>query len=243
MKMADLWGIGVTIASLPKPLGGAAMLVTVNHVGLCFLKGGGGGWKDSPSPHLSAGRSLVEGAVGGSSCPLALSKLSWSTFGGFGGGGGACTAGGGGGGYRGGDAALPDDITADGQNGVSFIHPMGEIFLQPLAAMEGHGECEIKVRLNCSHCKTQSCKREEDTHRVLCLCDDDEFLASDDVTCISAITPQSPVPQGQLSTSLILAVVVAIIVSGVALICSGVILSKRLLQLCAQSVPSTFHRL
>lgn len=33
----------------------------------------------------------------------------------------------------GGDAALTDEITADGQNGVSFIHPMGEIFLQPLA--------------------------------------------------------------------------------------------------------------
>lgn len=33
----------------------------------------------------------------------------------------------------GGDAALSDDITADGQNGVSFVHPMGEIFLQPLA--------------------------------------------------------------------------------------------------------------
>ena len=33
----------------------------------------------------------------------------------------------------GGDAALTDGITADGQNGVSFIHPMGEIFLQPLA--------------------------------------------------------------------------------------------------------------
>ena len=66
-----------------------------------YHKGGGGGWKDNPSPHLRAGKSLVEGAEGGSSCSLALSKLSWSTFGGFGGGGGACTAGGGGGGYRG----------------------------------------------------------------------------------------------------------------------------------------------
>lgn len=66
-----------------------------------FPEGGGGGWKDSPSPYLRAGKSLVEGAEGGSSCPLAQSKLSWSTFGGFGGGGGACTAGGGGGGYRG----------------------------------------------------------------------------------------------------------------------------------------------
>ncbi|XP_069008390.1 tyrosine-protein kinase receptor [Embiotoca jacksoni] len=187
--------------------------------------GGGGGWNDTPSPHLRAGKSLVEGAEGGSSCPLALSKLSWSTFGGFGGGGGACTAGGGGGGYRGGDAALTDEITADGQNGVSFIHPMGEIFLQPLAAMESHGECEIKVQLNCSHCQTQSCKREEDTHLVLCLCDDDEVLASDNVTCIGAVAvPRGFDPQGQMSTSLILAVVVSTIASGIALVCTGVIL-------------------
>ncbi|RVE57277.1 hypothetical protein OJAV_G00214530 [Oryzias javanicus] len=183
--------------------------------------GGGGGWKDNPSPHLTAGKSLMEGAVGGSSCPLALSKLSWSTFGGFGGGGGACTAGGGGGGYRGGDSALTDDITADGQNGVSFIHPLGEIFLQPLAAMEGHGECEIKVQLNCSHCKTQSCKREEESHFILCVCDDEEFLASDNVTCISAAAAPPP---GEMSTSLVLAVVVSTIASGVALVCTGIIL-------------------
>lgn len=135
---------------------------------VCVLEGGGGGWKDSQSSHLKAGKSLAEGAEGGSSCSLALSKLSWSTFGGFGGGGGACTAGGGGGGYRGnvchplttshsehcgvltlgcdtddphflagGDAALKDEITSDGQNGISFIHPMGEIFLQPLAGETG----------------------------------------------------------------------------------------------------------
>ncbi|XP_062253178.1 tyrosine-protein kinase receptor [Platichthys flesus] len=187
--------------------------------------GGGGGWKDDPSPNVRAGKSLVEGAEGGSSCPLALSKLSWSTFGGFGGGGGACTAGGGGGGYRGGDAALTDEITADGQNGVSFIHPMGEIFLQPLAAMESHGECEIKVQLNCSHCQTQSCKRDEDTHLILCLCDEDEVLATDNVTCVGTVAaPQGPAPQGQMSTLLILAVVVSTVASGVALICASVIL-------------------
>ncbi|XP_060918378.1 tyrosine-protein kinase receptor isoform X2 [Labrus mixtus] len=186
--------------------------------------GGGGGWKDSPSANLRAGKSLVEGAEGGSSCPLALSKLSWSTYGGFGGGGGACTAGGGGGGYRGGDAAVTDEITADGQNGISFIHPTGEIFLQPLAAMESHGECEIKVQLNCSHCQTQSCKRDEDTHLVLCLCEDDEVLASDNVTCIRTVGSQGLAPQGQLSSSLILAVVVSTIASGIALICAGVIL-------------------
>uniref|UniRef100_A0A4W6FED9 Tyrosine-protein kinase receptor n=1 Tax=Lates calcarifer TaxID=8187 RepID=A0A4W6FED9_LATCA len=188
--------------------------------------GGGGGWKDSPSPHLRAGRSLVEGAEGGSSCPLALSKLGWSTYGGFGGGGGACTAGGGGGGYRG------NNSSSDGQNGVSFIHPMGEIFLQPLAAMESHGECEIKVQLNCSHCQTQSCKRDEDTHLILCLCEEDEVLASDNVTCIGTVgnlltntllislpaAPQGPAPQGPMSTSLILAVVVSTI-----LVCPSVL--------------------
>ncbi|KAM3594678.1 uncharacterized protein V6R79_012048 [Siganus canaliculatus] len=186
--------------------------------------GGGGGWKDNPSAHVRAGKSLVEGAVGGSSCPVAVSKLSWSTFGGFGGGGGACTAGGGGGGYRGGDAALADEITVDGQNGVSFIHPTGEIFLLPLAAMESHGECEIKVQLNCSHCHSQSCKRDEDTHLILCLCDDDEVLASDNVTCVGATVPSEPPLQGQMSTSLILAVVVSTVVSGMALICASIIL-------------------
>lgn len=34
---------------------------------------------------------------------------------------------------------MTDDITADGQNGISFIHPMGEIFLQPLAGETERG--------------------------------------------------------------------------------------------------------
>lgn len=46
-----------------------------------------------------------------------------------------------------------------------------------------------------------------------------------------------------MSTSLILAIVVSTVVSGIALICAGVILSKRLFQFCVQSVPTTFHRL
>ncbi|XP_068194424.1 tyrosine-protein kinase receptor [Antennarius striatus] len=186
--------------------------------------GGGGGWKDTPSLHLRAGKSLVEGSEGGSSCPLALSKLNWSTYGGFGGGGGACTAGGGGGGYRGGDAAETDEMTADGQNGISFVHPMGEIFLQPLAAMESHGECEIKVQLNCNHCQMQSCKRDEDTQLILCLCDDDEILATDNVTCIRAVGPRDLSPQSQLSSSLILAVTVSTIASSITLIFASIIL-------------------
>uniref|UniRef100_A0A674P7K2 Tyrosine-protein kinase receptor n=1 Tax=Takifugu rubripes TaxID=31033 RepID=A0A674P7K2_TAKRU len=184
--------------------------------------GGGGGWKDSPSPQPSAGKPLLEGAEGGFSCPLAQSKLKWSTFGGFGGGGGACTAGGGGGGYRGGDAAPTDEMTADGQNGVSFIHPMGEMYLQPLAAMESHGECEIKVELNCSHCQSNSCEPDEDTHRIICLCEDDEVLTNDNVTWLP--------PQDQISTPLILTVVISTVASGIVLLCTGVILSKRIVQ-------------
>ncbi|KAI1895657.1 hypothetical protein AGOR_G00108480 [Albula goreensis] len=201
--------------------------------------GGGGGWSDQASA-LWAGRSLLEGGEGGSSCPQALSRLGWATYGGFGGGGGACTAGGGGGGYRGGDAADTDELTADGQAGISFVHPTGEIFLQPLAAMESHGEAEIKVQLNCTHCQTQSCERDEDTKVILCLCHNGEILAGDNVTCTA---PRGPAPEGQLSLPLILAVVASTLVTGIVLTCASLMLSKRFFQFCVNSVPSTFHRL
>uniref|UniRef100_A0A4W3K6X4 Tyrosine-protein kinase receptor n=1 Tax=Callorhinchus milii TaxID=7868 RepID=A0A4W3K6X4_CALMI len=141
--------------------------------------GGGGGWNDVTKLPW-AGKSLTEGAEGGSACPQALEKLYWATHGGFGGGGGACTAGGGGGGYRGrlvhtcsgvphprvphlriaacpcsripvsprfrvpmflwfcvnlsgGDAAEVDELMADGLDGISFINPVGEIYIHPLA--------------------------------------------------------------------------------------------------------------
>lgn len=61
----------------------------------------------------------------------------------------------------GGDAALTDEMTADGQNGVSFIHPVGEIYLPPLAGEWGVGKAhsrmdseqkadERNVRIECS---------------------------------------------------------------------------------------------
>ncbi|KAL2099099.1 hypothetical protein ACEWY4_005579 [Coilia grayii] len=210
------------------------------HNGRTGAAGGGGGWRDMVT-QLWAGRSLVEGAEGGSSCRRAQDRLKWDTFGGFGGGGGACTAGGGGGGYRGGDAAQFDDLTADGQDGVSYVHPFGEIFLHPLAAMESHGEVEIEVHRNCSHCQTQSCMRDEDTRLIHCLCHNDEVLAPDNVSCI--VSPPGPVPDGHPSISLILAVVASTVVTGIVLTCASLTLSKRLFQFCVNSVPSTFHRL
>ncbi|KAI5102224.1 leukocyte tyrosine kinase receptor isoform X1, partial [Silurus meridionalis] len=195
--------------------------------------GGGGGWKASTT-HLWAGKSLFEGAEGGSPCPQALSKLGWATFGGFGGGGGSCTAGGGGGGYRGGDVSQADDLTADGQDGISFVHPSAELFLQPLAVMESHGEAVIEVHLNCSHCQSQSCKRDKDIRFIICLCHNDENLAPDNVSCIvwmiyyqlshfscsiSAETQGSMVT-GHPSLSLVVAVVASAVVTGVVLTCA-----------------------
>uniref|UniRef100_A0A8D2KXH8 receptor protein-tyrosine kinase n=1 Tax=Varanus komodoensis TaxID=61221 RepID=A0A8D2KXH8_VARKO len=145
--------------------------------------GGGGGWDDT-TQFPWTGRSLLEGGEGGAACHQALEKLQWATSGGFGGGGGACTSGGGGGGYKGGDASKKDDLTADGRHGVSFVNPVGEIFLSPLAVMESHGEVVIEVYLNCNHCQSGICKQNPDTHLPTCICAVGAILASDNVSCV-----------------------------------------------------------
>lgn len=91
-----------------------------------------GGWT-SRAPSPQAGRSPGEGAEGGEGCAEAWAALRWAAEGGFGGGGGACAAGGGSGGYRGGDTSESDLLWADGEDGISFVHPSGELYLQPLA--------------------------------------------------------------------------------------------------------------
>ncbi|XP_042705468.1 leukocyte tyrosine kinase receptor isoform X11 [Chrysemys picta bellii] len=179
--------------------------------------GGGGGWEDT-TLFPQTGKSLLEGGEGGQACPQSLAKLQWATSGGFGGGGGACTSGGGGGGYKGGHVSDVDDITADGQDGVSFVNPAGEIFLHPLAAMESHGEAEIQVYLNCSHCHSGNCKRDLDTNLPICICEMGAVLASDNVTCI---VPHSPIPEGHLPLPLLLAVGTVIVVLGMALACGS----------------------
>ena len=63
---------------------------------ICIL-GGGGGWNGT-ALYPQTGRSLLEGATGGTSCNGSFSVF---TPGGFGGGGGACLSGAGGGGYIG----------------------------------------------------------------------------------------------------------------------------------------------
>nr|XP_060616728.1 leukocyte tyrosine kinase receptor isoform X1 [Anolis sagrei ordinatus] len=179
--------------------------------------GGGGGWEGATQVPW-AGKSLLEGGEGGEACPQALQKLQWATSGGFGGGGGACTSGGGGGGYKGGHAFETDDITADGQDGVSFVNPIGEVFLSPLAVIESHGEVIIEVYVNCNHCQSGLCKRAPDTHLPICICQDDTVLASDNVSCIVL---RGPILEGRLPLPLLLAVIAIVVVLGMALTCGS----------------------
>ncbi|XP_008054599.1 leukocyte tyrosine kinase receptor [Carlito syrichta] len=138
------------------------------------------------------GTENVPRAEGGQGCAEAWATLDWAAAGGFGGGGGACTAGGGGGGYQGGDASETDDVWADGEDGVSFIHPSSELYLQPLAVMENHGEVEIRRYFNCSHCPLRDCQWQAELQLAECLCPEGMELAVDNTTCIDLPAPPGP---------------------------------------------------
>nr|XP_036865203.1 ALK tyrosine kinase receptor [Manis javanica] len=184
--------------------------------------GGGGGWKDNTSL-LWSGKSLLEGATGGHSCPQAMKKWGWETRGGFGGGGGGCSSGGGGGGYIGGNAASNNDPEMDGEDGVSFISPLGILYTPALKVMEGHGEVNIKHYLNCSHCEVDECHMDPESHRVICFCDHGTVLAEDGISCIV-----SPTPEPHLPLSLILSVVTSALVAALILAFSGIMIVSRL---------------
>ncbi|XP_042543521.1 leukocyte tyrosine kinase receptor [Dipodomys spectabilis] len=153
--------------------------------------GGGGGWA-SRAPSPQAGRSLREGAEGGQGCAEARAALGWAAAGGFGGGGGACTAGGGGGGFRGGDASETDILWADGEDGVSFIHPSSELYLQPLAVTENHGEVEIRRHPNCSHCPLKDCLWRAELLLAECICPEGMELSADNITCMDPPATAGP---------------------------------------------------
>uniref|UniRef100_A0A8C0LJM6 ALK tyrosine kinase receptor n=1 Tax=Canis lupus dingo TaxID=286419 RepID=A0A8C0LJM6_CANLU len=183
--------------------------------------GGGGGWNDNTSL-LWSGKSLLEGATGGHSCPQAMKKWGWETRGGFGGGGGGCSSGGGGGGYIGGNAASNNDPEMDGEDGVSFISPLGILYTPALKVMEGHGEVNIKHYLNCSHCEGDECHMDPESHKVICFCDHGTVLAEDGVSCIV-----SPTPEPHLPLSLVLSVVTSALVAALVLAFSGIMIVYR----------------
>nr|XP_020029809.1 leukocyte tyrosine kinase receptor isoform X1 [Castor canadensis] len=180
--------------------------------------GGGGGWT-SRARSPQAGGSLREGAEGGQGCAEAWAALGWAAAGGFGGGGGACSAGGGGGGYRGGDASETDILWADGEDGVSFIHPSSELYLQPLAVTESHGEVEIRRHPNCSHCPLKDCQWQAELQLAECTCPEGMELAVDNITCLDLPTTASPLV-------LMVAVVVTLTLS-LLLVCGVLILVSQ----------------
>ncbi|XP_037002647.2 ALK tyrosine kinase receptor [Artibeus jamaicensis] len=183
--------------------------------------GGGGGWNDNTSL-LWSGKSLLEGATGGHSCPQAMKKWGWETRGGFGGGGGGCSSGGGGGGYIGGNAASNNDPEMDGEDGVSFISPLGILYTPALKVMEGHGEVNIKHYLNCSHCEVDECHVDPESHKVICFCERGTVLAEDGVSCIV-----SPTPEPHLPLSLVLSIVTSALVAALVLAFSGIMIVYR----------------
>ncbi|KAJ1157851.1 hypothetical protein NDU88_010548 [Pleurodeles waltl] len=178
--------------------------------------GGGGGWKDNTSFPWS-GKSLLEGATGGESCPQAMKKWGWETRGGFGGGGGGCSSGGGGGGYIGGNAADDNDPEADGRDGVSFISPLGVLYTPPLRVTESHGEVEIKLHLNCSHCEMDDCYINMETEEVICICHAGAVLAEDGISCLVEPRP----------LLLVLSVVTSALVAALFLAFSGIMIVYR----------------
>uniref|UniRef100_A0A8B9TUA9 Tyrosine-protein kinase receptor n=1 Tax=Anas platyrhynchos TaxID=8839 RepID=A0A8B9TUA9_ANAPL len=178
--------------------------------------GGGGGWNDNTS-FLWSGKSLLEGATGGRSCPQAMKKWGWETRGGFGGGGGGCSSGGGGGGYIGGNAAEDNDPEMDGEDGVSFINPIGTLYTPALKVTEGHGEVDIRLHLNCSHCEMDECRVDPETQKVICFCEPGTELAEDGVSCVVVHLP----------LSLVLSVVTSALVAALILAFSGIMIVYR----------------
>ncbi|MEE6473646.1 hypothetical protein FKM82_010120 [Ascaphus truei] len=186
--------------------------------------GGGGGWSDLTS-FPWAGKSLLEGATGGDSCPQAMKKWGWETRGGFGGGGGGCSSGGGGGGYIGGNAAEENSPETDGLDGVSFICQLGFLYMPPLKVTESHGEVEIKLHLNCSHCEKDVCHLDPETQEIVCLCENGAALAEDGVSC--TVDPLQQVQETHLPLSLVLSIVTSALVAALILAFSCIMIVYR----------------
>ncbi|XP_034351254.1 leukocyte tyrosine kinase receptor isoform X2 [Arvicanthis niloticus] len=99
---------------------------------------------------------------------------------------------GGRGGAAGGDTSESDLFWANGEDGISFVHPSGELYLQPLAVTEGHGEVEIRKYPNCSHCPSKDCQWQAELWTAQCICPEGMELAVDNITCMDLPTTTSP---------------------------------------------------
>ncbi|XP_035885846.1 ALK tyrosine kinase receptor [Phyllostomus discolor] len=122
----------------------------------------------------------------------------------------------------GGNAASNNDPEMDGEDGVSFISPLGILYTPALKVMEGHGEVNIKHYLNCSHCEVDECHVDPESHKVICFCEHGTVLAEDGVSCIV-----SPTPEPHLPLSLVLSIVTSALVAALVLAFSGIMIVYR----------------
>ncbi|XP_011844729.1 PREDICTED: leukocyte tyrosine kinase receptor [Mandrillus leucophaeus] len=118
-----------------------------------------------------------------------------------------------------GDASETDNLWADGEDGVSFIHPSSELYLQPLAVTENHGEVEIRRHLNCSHCPLKDCQWQAELQLAECLCPEGMELAVDNVTCMDLPNPPGPL--------VLMVAVVATSTLSLFMVCGVLILVKQ----------------
>ncbi|KYO43476.1 leukocyte tyrosine kinase receptor isoform A [Alligator mississippiensis] len=121
---------------------------------------------------------------------------------------------------EGGNAAAENDPEMDGEDGVSFINPMGILYTPALKVTEGHGEVDIKLHLNCSHCELDECRVDLETQKVICFCEPGTDLAEDGVSCIAG-------PGVHLPLSLVLSVVTSALVAALILAFSGIMIVYR----------------
>ncbi|XP_060072468.1 ALK tyrosine kinase receptor-like [Ylistrum balloti] len=148
--------------------------------------GGGGGWScNTTNSFTQAGQSLLQGAVGGSSCNKSIASLNWNTPGGFGGGGGPCASGGGGGGYSGGNVSLQDGLEHSGGGGTSYYHPDT---LNPEIHPDigqSYGLVEVILLMNC-RCQYWCNITDFDKKKYTCKCKDEQQLAPDLHNCLES---------------------------------------------------------
>ncbi|XP_068254794.1 ALK tyrosine kinase receptor-like [Nyctibius grandis] len=108
----------------------------------------------------------------------------------------------------------------DGEDGVSFINPIGTLYTPALKVTEGHGEVDIRLHLNCSHCEMDECRVDLETQKVICFCEPGTELAEDGVSCIAE-------PVVHLPLSLVLSVVTSALVAALILAFSGIMIVYR----------------
>ncbi|KAJ7414603.1 ALK tyrosine kinase receptor [Willisornis vidua] len=123
-------------------------------------------------------------------------------------------------GAAGGNAAVDNDPEMDGEDGVSFINPIGTLYTPALKVTEGHGEVDIRLHLNCSHCEMDECRVDHETQKIICFCEPGTELAEDGVSCIAE-------PVVHLPLSLVLSVLTSALVAVLMLAFSGIMIVYR----------------